>query len=687
MLGHTKCDGASFCGRRRLDPLPCVGLRGALLLSALLGAACSSEDRTLVIPGVTSGVGAVEGGGTAGMSAGVGGAPVVPGLGGAPMVGGASGAAMPPDEVREGPLEGPRQLIILHTNDIHSHLMGVAPEADYTPAVLGDDSTRGGVARLATAIGQARAGAAAAGTPVLLLDAGDFLMGTLFELLATLEAPELSLMQALGYDATTLGNHELDWTPAGLAAILQAAHGKGVRLPILSSNIGFSSSDPGDDALEALRDQGVLRPKLVRTVGGIRVGLFGVLGANAVQVTPQVSPLSFEGIEVAAARMVTELREVDQVDIVIALSHSGIDREGRGEDAALAAAVPGIDIIVSGHSHDTLAQPVRIGQTLIVTAGSYTSHLGELAVTVAPPAPQGERVSVSLDGYRLRPIDDAVPGDAATQQGIEQIIGGLDGALRLRNLEYRQVVAQTSVDLALPFAEEAPVGNLVSDAYLSVAASLRTTAPPAFAIEANGQLRGPILKGRTGDIWFADLFRVLPTGIGPDRVPGFPLVSFYLNARDIRSGLELSAATELAGNDVFLQLSGLKVEYDASLPPFQRVTSVALVTPSGEQALDLNDTGTCYELVSTNYVAGLLGLVRSATDGLLSADAKDADCVTLVDPTTRYLDTDALSPGVQELKNWQALLGFVSAFPDQNGDGVPDMPAEYGAAQGRIVKR
>jgi 5'-nucleotidase len=569
--------------------------------------------------------------------------------------------------------------------------MGVAPERDYTPATPNDDATRGGIARLATAIGMARAGADAANTPVLLLDAGDFMMGTLFELLATIEAPELRLMQALGYDATTLGNHELDWTPAGLAAILEAAHAKGVRLPILSSNISFSSSDPGDDALEALvREQSVLRPKLVKTVGGIKVGLFGLLGANAVQVTPQVSPLAFEAIEAAAARMVTELRETDQVDVVIALSHSGIDREGRGEDAALAAAVPGIDVIVSGHTHDTLAQPARVGQTLIVTAGSYTGYLGELAVTVTPPSsaePAGSRVSVSLDGYRLLPIDDSLPGHAATQEGVEQLVSGLDGALRLRGLGYRQVVARTPSDLALPVAAEAPVGNLVSDAYRSVAASLRAGAPPALAIEANGQLRGPILRGNTGEIWFADLFRVLPVGIGPDRVPGYPLVSFYLNARDIRSGLELGGAAELTGNDVFLQLSGMKVEYDASLPPFQRVVALSRVTDSGDQPLDLNDTGTCYEIIASNYVAGLLGLVRSATGGLLSVEAKDADCSTPVDPTTRYLDTDALSAGVQELKGWQALLGFVSAFPDVDADGVADLPAAYGVAQGRITRR
>jgi 5'-nucleotidase len=215
---------------------------------------------------------------------------------------------------------------------------------------------------------------------------------------------------------------------------------------------------------------------------------------------------------------------------------------------------------------------------------------------------------------------------------------------------------------------------------------LQPTALPALAVEANGQLRAPILRGSTGEIWLADLFRVLPIGIGPDQVPGFPLVSFYLNARDIRSGLELGGAPELAGNDVFLQVSGLEVQYDMSQPPFQRVSRLTLLTDSGEQALDLTDTASCYKVVATNYVAGLLGLVNSLTSGLLSVDAKDADCTTLVDPTIRFVDADPTMAGVQELKHWQALLGYAVRFPDTDADGIPDVPSAYAAAQGRILQ-
>jgi 5'-nucleotidase len=589
-----------------------------------------------------------------------------------------------PDAGDASPPPGtPQKLLILHTNDIHSHLMGFAPEIDYTPASPNDDATRGGVARLATAIGAAKTSAAADGTPVLLLDAGDFMMGTLFEFLATTASPELAMMRALGYDATTIGNHELDWTPHGLAGILNAAVTNNATIPILSSNMHFSTSDPADDDLAALAGAGVIQPKLVKMVGGLKVGFFGLIGANAVQVTPQAAPLTFDPIAVAAARMVQELRETDEVDLVVALSHSGIDHTGQGEDAVLAAAVPGIDIIISGHTHDTLAQPARVGSTLIVTAGAYTAYLGELALTVTPSGtPGAPPASVTVDSYKLLNIDDTITGDPAIQIAVDRTIAGVDTALAPSGLAYKQVVAKTPADLPLPGGQEAPVGNLVTDAYRMIAAAVQPTDPPALAVEANGSLRGPIIAGKTGTVWFADLFRVTPLGIGPDQIPGYPLVTFYLNAKDIRSGLELGGAPEVVPGDFFLQVSGLKVEYDMSKPLFGRVSSLTL----GSQPLDLNDTTTCYKVVTTSYVAGLLGAVESLTENLLQVAAKDADCMTLVDPTTRFVDADPATAGVQELKQWQAVLKYVTNLPDADGDGVPDVPAAYAAPQGRIVE-
>ena len=592
-----------------------------------------------------------------------------------------------PDAGDGGPPSGtPQKLLILHTNDIHSHLMGFAPEIDYSPATPNDDATRGGMARLAAAIGGAKASAAADGTPVLLLDAGDFMMGTPFEFLATVASPELAMMHALGYDATTIGNHELDWTPHGLAGILSAAVTNNVTIPILSSNMNFSASDPADDELAALASAGVLQPKLVEMVGGLKVGFFGLLGANAAQVTPQAAPLTFDPIDVAAARMVKELRETDKVDLVVALSHSGIDHNGQGEDAVLAAKVPGIDLIISGHTHETLAQPAQVGSTLIVTAGAYTAYLGELALTVTPSGtPGAPPVSVTVDSYTLVNIDDTITGDPATQGAVDAYIAGLDTSLAPSGLAYKQVVATTTADLPLPARGEAPVGNLVTDAYRTITAAVQPAEPPVIAVDANGALRAPIIAGKTGKIWFADLFRVTPLGIGPDQIPGYSLVTFYLNAKDIRSGLELGGAPEVVPDDFFLQVSGLKVSYDMTKPLFGRVSSLTLVTSAGEQALNLNDTTTCYKVVTTNYVAGLLGAVQSLTENLLRVDAKDSDCLTLVDPTTRFVDANPTTAAIEELKHWQAVLKYVGGLPDTDGDGVPNIPAAYASPQGRIT--
>jgi 5'-nucleotidase len=564
--------------------------------------------------------------------------------------------------------------------------MGFAPELDYTPATPNDDLTQGGMARLATAVGGAKAAAAADGTPVLLLDGGDFMMGTLFEFLATQASAELTMMHALGYDATTIGNHELDWTPHGLAGILQAAVTNNVTFPILSSNMKFSAGSTADDELEMLANAGVIQPKLVKMVGGLKVGFFGLLGANAAQVTPQAAPLTFDPIDVAAARMVKELRETDQVDLVVALSHSGIDHDGQGEDAVLAGKVPGIDIIISGHTHETLAQPAVVGTTLIVTAGAYTAYLGELALTVTPSGTPGSPpASVAVDSYTLVNIDDTIPGDPTTQGAVDAYIAGVDQALAPSGLAYKAVMATTAADLPLPARGEAPVGNLVTDAYRTITGAVQAE-PPVLAVDANGALRAPIIAGKTGTIGFADLFRVTPLGIGPDQIPGYSLVTFYLNARDIRNGLELGAAPEVVPNDFFLQVSGINVAYDMTKPLFGRVSSLTLGPPgSAGPPLDLNDTTTCYKVVTTNYVAGLLGAVQSLTQNLLEVTAKDSDCLTPVDPTTRFVDADPTTAGVQELKHWQALLKYVTtALPKV--DGVPTIPAAYASPQGRIVE-
>jgi 5'-nucleotidase / UDP-sugar diphosphatase len=203
-----------------------------------------------------------------------------------------------------------------------------------------------------------------------------------------------------------------------------------------------------------------------------------------------------------------------------------------------------------------------------------------------------------------------------------------------------------------------------------------------------------VRKGKTGSVWFADLFRVNPLGIGPNGQPGYPLVTYYLHGKDLKAGLEISAGADtVALNDdaYFMQLSGMEADFDKTKPLFQRVTAARLKPDTGTAVpIDFADTTKCYKVVTSIYLAGLFGLVKDVSGGLAMVVAKEKDCVTpIANIATRIVDSNPATAAVDELKAWQALAGFVSMLPDNpdmtaDPDTVPDLPAAYQAAQGRI---
>jgi len=580
------------------------------------------------------------------------------------------GSKNPPPDGGDAPSSQTFKVVLLQTNDIHSNLEGHDAVLDYTPATTGDDQTVGGISRLATRIAAERA--AAGDTPVMLLDSGDFLMGTAFEFVMTPDAAELQEMQALNYDAITLGNHEFDWTPSGLFLVLTAARTHGFNLPIVASNMKL---DPAQATSFTTAVQGMTLPKLVKTLpNGLKVGIFGLLGRNAAQVAPTAAPFTFDPLATTATAMVSELRNQDHVDLVIALSHSGINQAGMGEDADLAASVPGIDVILSGHTHDALTTAVTVGKTVITQTGRYGEHLGKLALTVTRA---GGGTTVALDKYDLLAVDDSVKGDAPTQARVDQYKADINA--KIMPLAYGATVAQTSFDVLTGNGETA-VGDLVSDAYRAVTAPLFPTDPPVIGIDAAGGLRAKLAKGKTGAIAFADAFNVVPLGIGPDTLPGYPLVTFYLNASEIRAGLELAAAGEVVGGDFVIQASGLTAHYDMTKAPFQRITSLKI----GDTTVGLTDTTPCFRIVTTLYVGSLLPVVGSVSGGMLSVAPKQKDCSTVITDMTQQIVYTGAGNTMAELKAWKAFLGFLTSLPAGTG-GVPAVPSIYMAPQGRIV--
>ena len=573
-----------------------------------------------------------------------------------------------------------RRFAILHTNDWQSRLLGYGPNSEYSPDSLNDDLTVGGVARLASLLHERRAALGA--TPLLTLDAGDFSMGTLFHTVTREEGGELRLLGALGYDATTLGNHEFDFRPSGLAQMIAAAEraGDAPQVPILASNIGFSAESADDDALEALYRSGRIQPYRVVEKGGLRFGLFGLMGRDAVEVSPLMAPVTFADPLATARDMVRLLREQERVDVVILLSHMGVsaqaDGSWRGEDVELVEQVPGIDLVIGAHSHSLLREPLRVNDTTIVQVGSEIQYLGELHMT------QDAQGRARVVEYRLHAIDDRIPGDPAIGQRVAALQQAVsERVLAAHGYAFDQPLAR--VERTLTRAYDDPVlGNLVTDA-------LRRGAGSDIAFTGNGTLRDELYRGREGVQSVADLFRIAPLGIGEfDDQPGYPLIRVYFTPREIRQILEvLLLAYQMRDSDSYYpRVSGVKFTYNPWRMPFDRVSRIWLGDAErGYRELDPDAPG-LISLGATSYVGSFTWLIPELTYGLFEVVPKDADGRPLAQIRDAVLDRDPDAPGIQEYKEWQAFLDHVAALPARDAQGLALLTDQGAAAEPRMLR-
>jgi len=572
---------------------------------------------------------------------------------------------------------------ILHTNDEHSELIPYGPAIDY-PA----HPTTGGFDRVAHEIARIKAEKAAAGEPVLTLSGGDFSQGTLFAWLETSAAAELSLMQAVGYDAVALGNHEMELGPAYRAAALNAAKANGVTLPILCANIDFDETDPADDALEALFSEtdkqgtelAIQRYTIKTLPNGLKVGIFGLLGVEAEAVAPAAAPVKFGNVAgnpmdpvsfinrvLVAQEMVDTLRAAG-CQVVVALSHSGTR-----EETELPKWVTGIDVIVGGHSHDLNYPPLTVGGTIIVQAGSYTSHLGVLELEYG-----GGKVSVR--SARAIEMNDSIPVHPGVEAAIGAYKAALNGALGFDILApYAETDVQGDggffINDGPPFVET-NLGDLIADSYLQTARALNPAEPPVLGFEANGVIRSNIPPGAEGRFSFYDLYRSLPLGGSPydPTKMGYPLVSFYLFGQEIW-GI-LNATLDMDDNQFFVQIAGGEYKFRPAGPEFDQADpasgKVDYLLVGGSP---LNPAG-LYKVATNFYTASFLALF-----GVRPRNASGAQ----VDIGETRVDGDPITPGIQEVKCWEALAGYVKNMPDLDGDGLRNVAPAYRYTRARIT--
>lgn len=592
----------------------------------------------------------------------------------------------PPDwdtffDPRDWTDDGKRRVVILHTNDLHSFINGLGPAADYTPAVSDLDGTIGGFARLASLIARER-NDPRPGASVLTVDAGDFTFGTAFAYLARTVGLELKLMEAMGYDGTTLGNHEMDWSPAGTAQVVNAGLGDDASLKVLASNLVFADEDPADDDLADLMGSKILPYHVLTLPNGIKVGLFGLLGTNALTLAPHAAPVTVRTPATAAQEMVNTLRDVEGVDLVVGLSHGGVGEDGKpGEDEQVASKVTGLDVLVTGHSHTLLTEAKKVGTTLVVQAGNYGKFLGHLVLVEKDGA-------FELESWEAIPVDDTVPGKPEILAMVADAEAELDDTM-FAGLDYgyETPIATTAFDLMPVRFSESGLGDLVADAVRWVTTQYDPEGPVQVVFEANGVIRDGIKKGRTGEVRVGDLIQILPLGLGPDHELGYPMLAFYLTPAELKSGLEVIVGlAPVVADSFFLQVSGLKFTYDENGGLLDMVQNVWLgdeIDGYDETPLDLDPSNTQLIRCAANlYIAQMLGVVSGFGIDII---LKDKDGNPIENLEDAILDIDPVAEGVQELKLWRTLIDFMRALPAGNG-ALPEVPARYAEPLGRMIK-
>lgn len=567
----------------------------------------------------------------------------------------------------------PKELDLLFLHDTHSHL------DSFLTAQNGERATLGGFAKIKTLIDQAKD----TNPDTLILDAGDFSMGTLVQTIFDSYSPELRMLGSLGCEVTTLGNHEFDYRSAGLAGALDAARESGETVPaMVLCNVDWKTMEreglTEDQKLlkDAFDAYGVTDYTVV-TKGNVRIAVLGVFGEDSLDCAPTCA-LKFRDISEAAAETVKVIREKEDVDMIVCVSHSGTNPdEKKSEDEILAKSVPEIDLIVSGHTHTLLPEPIRHGDTYIVSCGEYGKHLGSLSMH------QKEDGRWTMDAYQLLPITAEVASDAATQEKIDAFMEIVDTAyLAQFSLRADQVLAQNDVVFASSddlynIPAEHNLGSLLSDAFAYAVESADDFDghPVDVSIVPSGCVRDTFAPG---DITVEDVFNAYSLGIGVDGIPGYPLISIWLTGKELKIGAEIDASVSDFMNSARLYTSGLHYSFNPHRLILNRITDCYLTDDAGNR-VELEDDK-LYRVVCDLYSGQMLGAVTDVSYGILSIQPKFADGT----PIENIEDAIITSNG-REIKAWASIAEYMQSFPDTDGDGVANVPAYYASSQGRKV--
>ena len=491
------------------------------------------------------------------------------------------------------------ELNILHINDFHSRIESINKfDSTCSAEDEGKGECFGGAARLLTAINETRDGLS--GKNVLTLNAGDNFQGSLFYTMYKGSA-EAEMLNAMKFDAMTVGNHEFDDSEDALAPFLDK-----VEFPVVTANVMASFNSKIKDKI---------KPSIVLEVGGQKIGIVGAVTNDTPEIATPGPNVMITVDEQAIKDEVARLK-ADGVNKIIALTHVGYPR-----DLEVIAKIADVDVVVGGHTHTLLSNthedasgpyPTMVDnpggyKVPVVQAGQYSKYLGKLNVVFddngVPKSAQGDTILVDA---KFKPDEKILARIAELAKPIEELKAKVVG----------ETTAPIDGDRKSCRAKECEMGNLIAEAMLDRTKDQGVT----IAIQNGGGVRASI---DAGPVTMGEVLTVLPFQN--------TVATFQITGADLTAALEngLSQLEEGAGR--FAQVAGMKYSFDPNKPAGSRVISVEVMEDGKMVALDPAKT---YNVVTNNYV-------RSGGDGykVFAEKAKNAYDFgpSLEDTTAAYL--------------------------------------------------
>lgn len=567
----------------------------------------------------------------------------------------------------------PKQLDILFTHDTHSHLNS------FTTIVNGEKKEAGGFAKLKTLINEHKK----VNPDTLVLDGGDFSMGTLIQTVYDTEAAELRMLGQIGCDVTTLGNHEFDYQSKGLADMLNAAKNSGDTVPsLVLCNVDWDAMEEaglseGQKQIQSAFEKYQVRDYVVVQKGNIKIAVLGVFGKDALVCAPTCELVWKDPVK-AAKQTVEKIKKKEKVDMIAYVSHSGTwDDADKSEDEILAKEVPDIDLIISGHTHSQLDKPIQHGNTYIVSCGEYGKNLGTISMT------QKDDGRWKATSYELIPVSDEVNPDETTQAKIDALMDTVDiNYLAKFGYTRKEVLAENdiefnSLDEMGTKHEELNLGDIISDAYVyAVENSDNYDGDPVdVAVVPSGTVRDTYAKG---EITVESVYNSFSLGIGKDGLAGYPLISAYLTGKELKLVAEIDASISDFMTIARLYCSGLNFTFNPHRMILNKVTDCYLTGQDGKREEIQDDK--LYHVVTDLYTGQMLGSVMDISYGLLSIIPKDKEGNPIED-----LEEYAIMEENQELKAWVAIARYMQSFDDTDGDGIANVSEYYATTHGRKV--